>query len=532
MVPRACPSWYNRGMWGRWAFRGASIALWLACTAGCGVGCDDGPHVPDRPPAPPLQDVSLFSDAYQFQCSPDRQVGCDGVFAIRRQAGDFPTHVAVLKNGDEAFRARLQLIHSAKRSIRMQALIFRGDDSGLFISQALKRKAAEGVDVRVIVDALSNLDSDTQWMYFDLKQHGIEVEGYETLYLNWIAADWKIGDPLRGNKRFHDKMLIIDAEDLPQARAIVGGLNVANEYFRIDPTPLNRWRDQDVALKGSVIKDVTRGFDRNYDYLKGLKERLPKIFNPDNSWKLTRAVLDRISRLQFDEVRDPKLKASIVETLKTPAKLTWRAVNARFLQSRPRFRESYISQAYLHLIRTAQNSIDIANAYFVPSRDLLDALKDAARRGVHVRILTNSPITNDIAPVATISRHLYQELLDVNREPAMQPQVGRGRGLEIYEWIGPDVGEGTLHAKFALFDDHSAIVGSYNLDPRSEALNSETAIALEDEGTVRALRTQFVLDDLKKSHLVTPAEAARYRNPKNLGKQFDLLFSLPLKNWL
>lgn len=506
----------------------ATTALLSSCLSMCG----DEPTVADRPKAPPYQDISLFSDAYQFECSPDRRAGCDGVFAIRRQAGDFPTQVAVLKNGDDAFRARIALLNRAKRSIHMQALIFRGDDAGLYISELLKKKAEQGVDVRIIVDALSNLDSETQWMYFDLKQHGIEVEGYETLYLNWIAADINVTDPLRSNKRFHDKILVIDAEVLPQAEAIVGGLNVANEYFRIDDTPLNRWRDQDVALKGSVIKDVTRAFDRNYDYLKGLKERLPSVINPDNSWKLTRGVLDTITKVKFAGVREQRIRKSIEKMLKKRPTLVYRAVNARFLQSRPRFRESYISQAYLHLFRRAQTSIDIANAYFVPSRDLLDALKDAARRGVHVRILTNSPVTNDIAPVATISRHLYGELLDVNLEPAMKPHLEAGRGLEIFEWIGPEVGEGTLHAKFALFDDDKAIVGSYNLDPRSESLNSETAVALEDEGTVRALRTHFENEDLKKSRRVSAKDADDFRNPKDLGKQFDLLYSLPMKGWL
>ncbi len=243
-------------------------------------------------------------------------------------------------------------------------------------------------------------------------------------------------------------------------------------------------------------------------------------------------MLSAISRVKFDGVRDKKLRSNIERVLKTPPKLVYRAVNARFLQSRPRFGESYISQAYLHLVRGAQNSIEIANAYFVPSRDLLDALKDAARRRVHVRILTNSPATNDIAPVATISRHLYGELLEVNLEPKMKPHLDRNRGLEIYEWIGPEVGEGTLHAKFALFDDSQAIVGSYNLDPRSEALNSETAIALEDEGTLRALRSQFTLEDLPKSRRVTNKEAESYRNPKDLGKQFDLMYALPMKGWL
>jgi len=507
----------------------ASALVALAALGSC--SCDDKP-VADRPPVPAQADVSLFSDAFQFGCSPDREVGCEGVFPVRRGAGDFPTQLSVLWGGEESFRMRVELLERAKRSIRIQALIFRGDEAGLFLSEILKRKQKEGVDIRIIVDALSNLDVQTQWMYFDLKQHGVEVEGYEALYLNWLTADLSADDPLRPNKRFHDKMWIVDGEDIKSAAAVVGGLNIANEYFRVDSEPINRWRDQDVLLEGAILRDVTRAFDRNYDYLKGLKERLPALFNPDNSWKLTRAVVDRVGKLSLPTWTKKRIYQSIDETLKTPAKREPRKVVARFLQSRPRFSETYIAQAYLHLVRSANKRVVIVNAYFVPPREVIDALKDAARRGVHVQIVTNSPETNDIGPVATISRHLYGELLDVNREKQTQKHVDKGRGLEVWEWRGAELKEGTLHAKMALFDDDTALVGSFNLDPRSARLNSETAVVFEDRAVTAELYRNFEDDDLKKSRRIGWDEAQAWRSPEDLDKQFELLFALPMKGWL
>ncbi len=510
--------------------RNVLVAALLFVSLSSCKGCPSGdPTVLRAAPSP--AGVSLFSDAFRFACSPERDVGCEGVFDVRRGAGDYPTQAAVLWSGEDALRARVDLLERAKRSIRIQALIFRGDESGLYISDVLKRKRAEGIDVRVIVDALSNLDQPTQWMYFDLKQHGVEVEGYETLYLNWLTADLTRDDPLRPNKRFHDKMWIVDGEDLPNAAAIVGGLNIANEYFRVAETHVDRWRDQDVLLTGAIVKDVTRAFDRNYDYFKGLKERLPSLFNPDNSWKLTRALLRRLARIKLPDWTRPQLVRHIERTLAQAPRIEPTKVTARFLQSRPRFAESYISQAYLSLIAAARERIVIVNAYFVPSRQLLDALKDAARRGVHVQVLTNSPETNDIAAVATISRFLYAELLEVNEELAERPVAQRGR-LEVWEWLGAPHDEGTLHAKMALFDDHTAVIGSYNLDPRSERLNSETAVALSDEQTVTELRARFERDDLKKSRRVTLEEARGFRRPDDAKQAFELLFALPMKGWL
>jgi hypothetical protein len=92
----------------------------------------------------------------------------------------------VLDSGEDSLAARLAMLERARASIRIQALIFKGDEAGVRIAEVLKRKKAEGLDVRVIVDAFSNPWLHAQWLMFDLKQHGIEVEGYEALGLQWL----------------------------------------------------------------------------------------------------------------------------------------------------------------------------------------------------------------------------------------------------------------------------------------------------------------------------------------------------------
>ena len=475
---------------------------------------------------------SLFANPFPFQCSKEKKVGCTGVFPARlsRESGPRRSEAALPFTGQDALRARIETLKLAKKSIRIQALIFRGDESGLYIADLLKQKKKQGVKVQVIVDAASNLEWKTQWMYFDLKRHGIDVEGYEALYLHWITAEIKPSDPLRPNKRFHDKMWIVDAEDHAARVAIVGGLNIANEYFRVDSTPINRWTDQDIVLRGPIVGDVTRTFDRNFEFFKEIKRKRPRLLNPDNAWKLARKTLNKINKIKYPTWRKPALVASIKQVLQKPASLVYHPITGRFLQSRPRFSESYIQQAYLHLIQRAKKSVLIANAYFIPSRQLMEALKDAARRGVKVVVLTNSPETNDIQPVAVLSRFIYKKLLEVNREPAVKQRGGAG--IAVHEWSGAPFSEGTLHAKYAVFDGKDAIVGSYNLDPRSERLNSETALAFRDDKLVAGLRTHFLSKLIPKSHKVTWDEALRYRRPGGIKKKFKLLFALPLREWL
>jgi len=195
-------------------------------------------------------------------------------------------------------------------------------------------------------------------------------------------------------------------------------------------------------------------------------------------------------------------------------------VRARFLQSRPRLRETYIEQAYLELIARSQRQILIANAYFIPSRPMIAELKRAARRGARVVVLTNSPETNDIGSVALVSRHAY---LDV---------IGEGDRIEIYEWAGAPFKEGTLHAKYGVFDEESVLVGSFNLDPRSARLNSETAVAIRDRGIARKLGRHFLEHNLPRSRRISVEAARTFRRPDRAGEAFKLLFALPLKDWL
>jgi len=180
--------------------------------------------------------TSVLGPEASFTGSPYPDVGTSGLFPVR---GPEDCRVAVLHGGEDSLAVRLQSLKDATRSIRLQALVFKGDESGLRIAEVLKQKKAAGLDVRVIVDALSNPWLQTQWMLFDLKQHGIEVEGYEALALQWlnevpVPLLTPHTDPNAIDQRYHEKMWIIDGETA-DGLAITGGLNIGNEYFRADP---------------------------------------------------------------------------------------------------------------------------------------------------------------------------------------------------------------------------------------------------------------------------------------------------------
>jgi putative cardiolipin synthase len=467
----------------------------------------------------------LGSDAH-FIGSPYPDVGLDGLFPVHGPDG---CQVAVLQGGEDSFAVRMHALRNAQTSIRIQALVFKGDETGLQVAEVLKQKKAAGLDVRVIVDAFSNPGIQTQWMFFDLKQNGIEVEGYEAMALQWlnevpIPALVPHTDPDAPDKRFHEKMWIIDGET-DRAVAVTGGLNIGNEYFRAEPAnPDGTWRDQDVVLRGTIVKDLVTAFDRNFEYFVGVKKSRG-IFNTNLYWEATRSVLGATGKVPISYTTDPEIVGYVAELETREPPLEFKGATCRFIQNRPRLKETYIQQAYIKLIERAESEVLVANAYFVPTPTLSKAIKDAARRCVSVRLISNSPETNDLPEISMVGRGYYKDLLSVNESPEVRACSNTNAGLRIWEWIGQAPGEtarsqGTMHSKFAVVDGTRALVGSYNLDPRSEKLNSETAVVFLEPALAGNLRHKFIDDDLTYGREVTPEMASTFENPESAIERF------------
>jgi len=144
---------------------------------------------------------------------------------------------------------------------------------------------------------------------------------------------------------------------------------------------------------------------------------------------------------------------------------------------------------------------------------------------VSVRLVSNSPGTNDLPEISLVGRGYYKDLLAVNESAEVSSCSNPDAGLRIWEWVGqaaeePGRSQGTMHSKFAVFDAERSLVGSYNLDPRSERLNSETAVVFLQPDLARQLRRKFLEEDLRYSREITPGEAARFEAPQSVIERF------------
>ena len=352
--------------------------------------------------------------------------------------------VTPLFDGHHSFAERNALIDSATSSIHLQTFIYTDDDTGLDLTRRLCAAAARGVDVRVIFDGLGSKRSDVS-LFNTLRAAGVEVRAHETGL-----------DLLSINNRWHEKHLVVDG-----TVAVEGGMNIADEYalggsgrmvVRGPGKSEHAWRDVDVRVEGPAVHDVQRAFVRN--------------------WQLLGSALP-----------DGAMAPLFPKPVRTPGGDSVRVVQHHPHGDPP---DDHTLQLHLKAIGAATKSITIENAYFVPPESMREAFKAAARRGVEVKVLTNSKASSDMGFVCDAARYFYQEMLDA--------------GVQIFEQQ-----QGTLHAKTASFDGVYSIVGSCNLNGRSDTRDTESVVAIRGEDVAVALEQRFTAG-LHNARPVTAAD--------------------------
>ncbi len=337
-------------------------------------------------------------------------------------------------------RARLAL--ETKRSLDVSTFIVGKDPFSLSSMAVLRDAARRGIAVRLLVDA--------QWNRLprEIEAHllasGVKIRHYHPFRLH---------RPLWLTRRMHDKLVVADRTTI-----IAGGRNVESPYFGLGRQLKRRnYIDADVLVVGDIALRASDYFDR--------------IWNSSAVRPLRRSARNLRSAKKAEETLDKHfawLENRIEEVRGTPEAAppsSCREVGAvRFVHDPPGKKGSGpgVADALIELLDNARERVVIESPYLVPTREFRNSLQRALERGVSVRILTNSlSSTDNILPQAGY--------------------VGKRRwlvrqGVELWEYYGPE----SLHAKTAVLDGSLAVVGSFNLDPRSQRLNTELAVIVDD----------------------------------------------------
>jgi cardiolipin synthase len=348
--------------------------------------------------------------------------------------------VALLRDGKETFATMLDLIAGAEHSVNLEGYIFRDDEVGVQFSDALVAAASRGVKVRLLVDWIGRLG--TPYSFFNaMKREGVDARLFNVPgFHRWLGLV----------PRDHRKLLVVD-----DRAGVTGGIGIGREWKTGVLTRRRApWRDTAVLIEGDAAGDMIQAFERMWRRAVGAERR-------GSHRHLTRPARST----HLDPSVHPPALVGIIEG--EPG----------------RFR---ISRALQIQAVSAERSIWIASAYFMPSASEVEALTGAARDGVDVRVLVPSRYDHPWIRLAT--RHFYRRLLR--------------NGVRIWEWRGE-----MMHAKTSVVDSRWTRIGSTDYNPLGLAINFELDAVIED----RVLGTQaeaMFLEDLEQSKEITINMAA------------------------
>lgn len=447
----------------------------------------------------------------------------DGLGVWRR--GD----VAYLEPGLDTLKARMSLLDNATYSVRVQTFILSGDETGQAFANKLIELAQRGVDVQLIVDDTTAIFKGSQSLYFYLTSHGVKVMGYRPVWMQignnpGVFARMFSGRTLQErfgeavsiakieNHRFHEKIMVVDAEVPGLAVAMVGGTNIGNEYYEITGYEGElKWRDQDMLLKGDIVSDLAAAFDSNVIDINTINGQ---AFFSDTIEDLVSGQRGSFGNNSANgiELRPYALK-QFHEAMSRNVNLRWNNANIRQIHHRPIHNDLKAETRLINAISNATREVIVVNPYVIPSEGVMNALISSARRGIAIKILTNSYESGDTQSVQEVGRMFYKELIlqtqPSDRWPYSIP-------IAIYEWGGDTVfknGYSNFHAKYTIIDRQYVLLGSFNLDPRSSVWNSEVLYETDAPLLVAQLIEKQALDSGPDyARLVTKEMAESYRS--------------------
>jgi phosphatidylserine/phosphatidylglycerophosphate/cardiolipin synthase-like enzyme len=390
--------------------------------------------------------------------------------------GDETAEVRLIRSNSEAWLERWRLLASARHSIDLSYFILHQDVFGMAFLGHLLERARSGVHIRLLLDAQGTKMSWTPIgndVLDELVATGnVEIRTYRPLPRRALEALLTM-TPTAAIASDHDKIIVVDGRE-----SLIGGRNIGVEYFVERDVKRRAFSDADVAIRSRAAAEVlTRAFEAEYtrpdtsgtagelSNVQSRAEMLLGVFHLMDDWLHGRAGTpdDSLTTWRHELAPNRRLRGGLARAVRHPAM----RVELRLLDSQTRFDspDDPITRGLDRLVRSAQRSILIETPYLVLSEEGVAALADAAGRGVAITILTNSPVSSDNA----LSQAFFQE-----QWPTL---LARVPGIRLYVRGEPS----TLHGKSAVFDGRLAFVGTYNLDPTSQRLNSEVmAVAWSD----------------------------------------------------
>jgi len=453
------------------------------------------------------------------------------------------TGAYILEKGEEALIGRAWLTRHAESSIDIQYFIWSTDNIGTLAAESLLTAAERGVMVRVLVDDIS-IDAEDQTLLLLSAHPNVQIRIYNP-NLSVGVGFWRglvnAITQFRGvNQRMHDKTAIFDS-----VAGITGGRNMADEYF--DYNQNYNFRDRDILLLGSAVTQMSENFDEFWQ--SDLAVPVETIFD-DETQDLTSAEVAAKAGQLHDYANDvvnfePQVREAIDNISDQFPKLlqnmSWQDVS--FISDIPGKNDGESglqgggesTTQLAAALRDAKESVLIQSPYLVMPKGGIDLLAELSRRGVRIRISTNSFASTDNIPAFSGYHRQRPRLLQAGVELfEFKPHPGIQTALiERYPRIAENNPVFALHAKSMVIDGKTIFIGTFNLDPRSANLNTEVGVLIESQALGEQLTAAIERDILPENSWQTTRKfAPDYEVPRNKRLQLGLINLLPIESVL
>jgi len=370
-----------------------------------------------------------------------------------------PHTITHFDQGAASFHRRLELIASARKSIALEFFIYDVDDASRLLTQALVKRAREGLQVRILVDFSAPVFKLKPAYARLLGEAGVKVRYYNTSAVYRLVSI---------QHRSHRKLLIID-----EVTVLTGGRNIANDYF--DLSDHYNFLDSDLEVSGPIVKTVLQSFDVYWNSHLATEPAFES--QPD----------EEAARFVVPQDRD----TGLLERLRAAGETYRQSHQAhecqdlRFVTDFPNAGEAnrHVFNAIVEELSRAKEEAVVESPYFVIKSGGYAVLEDLHKRGVRVRVLTNSLASTD----ASYSVAALYPWLGSLADTGLTLSAYGGAPLPSQ---GINLAGGTprwgVHSKRGVIDGETTLLGTYNMDPRSANLNSELMLVCRGQRALAA----------------------------------------------
>jgi putative cardiolipin synthase len=399
--------------------------------------------------------------------------------------------------GIDGLLLRLELIARAHRSLDLQYYILRGDESGRLVTEALLAAAQRGVRVRVLVDDGESAPGDEQlWALAGDPHVAIRVFNpwHYRGHNGFLRGLEFLGHHGRLDYRMHNKLFIADG-----AVALIGGRNIGDQYFQVDPG--SQYADDDVLVSGATVGELAGTFELFWasdnavplELLVGAKARDAAAVaqlaqRHTEPRKASSAGSNFGARLAAGEPLADLMSGAAPLSFAS-AELARDLPDKRAADGAPS--GSLMFGPIAAAIRGTHTQFLMVTPYLIPTQEELTLLKEAGTHDRRVKILTSSlEASNDPAAQAGYEHYRVPllkagvQLYELRREPDSPRGTGQPRHMSRYGNFG-------LHAKLLVFDSSALYVGSLNFDARSRRLNTEIGLIIHSGELTQEVQRRF-----------------------------------------